>query len=149
MFSRDLQSDRCKWSKPKIFGQILRGRYMVFLFGPTEPKIKKFRFPGMRWTACVCSSCSSHIGWYFESQKEDFVGLVLDYLISSECKYHLWQMVFSSIFEIFRLQNLPTKIVSNKAFGIANLSEHNLKKQYKNFHFIFRYIFTLLILFYI
>ncbi|KAL3077261.1 hypothetical protein niasHS_013250 [Heterodera schachtii] len=41
-------------------------------------------FPGMRWTSCVCSSCSSHIGWYFESQKDDFVGLVLDYLISSE-----------------------------------------------------------------
>uniref|UniRef100_A0A183C910 CULT domain-containing protein n=1 Tax=Globodera pallida TaxID=36090 RepID=A0A183C910_GLOPA len=41
-------------------------------------------FPGMRWTPCVCSSCSSHIGWYFEAQKDDFVGLVLDYLISAE-----------------------------------------------------------------
>ncbi|KAI1724243.1 protein cereblon [Ditylenchus destructor] len=41
-------------------------------------------FPGFRWTACVCSKCSSHMGWYFESSKDDFVGLVLDYLISAD-----------------------------------------------------------------
>jgi len=40
-------------------------------------------FPGMRWTACICSKCSSHMGWYFESSHADFVGLVLDYLISA------------------------------------------------------------------
>ena len=42
-------------------------------------------FPGMSWRTCVvCSACNSHIGWYFQSPKDDFVGLVLDYLISSE-----------------------------------------------------------------
>lgn len=41
-------------------------------------------FPGMRWTACVCSSCGTHLGWYFKSTNDDFVGLVLDYTIGSE-----------------------------------------------------------------
>lgn len=41
-------------------------------------------FPGHSWRSCICSSCNSHIGWYFQSPKDDFVALVLDYLISSE-----------------------------------------------------------------
>ncbi|KAL7070078.1 hypothetical protein ACQ4LE_010850 [Meloidogyne hapla] len=38
-------------------------------------------FEGMSWRPCVCSSCNTHIGWYFQSPKNDFVGLVIDSLI--------------------------------------------------------------------
>jgi hypothetical protein len=62
-------------------------------------------YPGYRWRACVCSVCGSHMGWYilylllkglkytifehsrctlnFESSKQNFIGIVLDYTICS------------------------------------------------------------------
>uniref|UniRef100_A0A914CQ77 CULT domain-containing protein n=1 Tax=Acrobeloides nanus TaxID=290746 RepID=A0A914CQ77_9BILA len=40
-------------------------------------------FPGLKWTTCVCSKCGHHMGWYFENDKDNFVGLVLEYVVSS------------------------------------------------------------------
>nr|CAD2199922.1 unnamed protein product [Meloidogyne enterolobii]CAD2204801.1 unnamed protein product [Meloidogyne enterolobii] len=41
-------------------------------------------FEGMSWRPCVCSACNTHIGWYFQSPEKDFVGLVIDNLISED-----------------------------------------------------------------
>ncbi|WKY16155.1 hypothetical protein Q1695_001106 [Nippostrongylus brasiliensis] len=57
-----------------------------------QPSSEATWFPGMQWTACVCSKCDHHMGWYFQpeagsaqqSEQKSFVGLVLDYLISAD-----------------------------------------------------------------
>ncbi|KAE9550767.1 hypothetical protein FO519_006019 [Halicephalobus sp. NKZ332] len=47
-------------------------------------------FPGMRWTAAVCKNCQHHVGWHFQapagSLKENFYGLILERLVSKDCK---------------------------------------------------------------
>uniref|UniRef100_A0A0K0D7X4 CULT domain-containing protein n=1 Tax=Angiostrongylus cantonensis TaxID=6313 RepID=A0A0K0D7X4_ANGCA len=58
----------------------------------------------MQWTVCVCSKCDHHMGWYFQpekpnvqhSQQKSFVGLVLDYLISADCMFHILLIKFFS-----------------------------------------------------
>ena len=36
-------------------------------------------FPGFRWRLASCESCNVHMGWYFDSQPEQyFYGLILD-----------------------------------------------------------------------
>ncbi|CAK5086507.1 unnamed protein product [Meloidogyne enterolobii] len=49
----------------------------------------------MSWRPCVCSACNTHIGWYFQSPEKDFVGLVIDNLISEDCLFFLF------LFKIF------------------------------------------------
>ncbi|VDN27656.1 unnamed protein product [Gongylonema pulchrum] len=52
-------------------------------------------WPNYEWTVCLCPNCAAHLGWYFQSGNiqskthKSFVGLVLDYLISKECKFHV------------------------------------------------------------
>lgn len=49
-------------------------------------------YPGYKWTICLCQSCSKHMGWYFDSEetttdtneKKNFIGLVLDNVISAD-----------------------------------------------------------------
>uniref|UniRef100_A0A1I7T5R2 CULT domain-containing protein n=1 Tax=Caenorhabditis tropicalis TaxID=1561998 RepID=A0A1I7T5R2_9PELO len=51
-------------------------------------------YPGYKWTICLCKVCNRHLGWYFEvdkstvlhmtSEKKNFVGLVLDNVISAD-----------------------------------------------------------------
>ncbi|KAK6112858.1 hypothetical protein QQG55_49320 [Brugia pahangi] len=57
-----------------------------------KPFLADTWWPNYEWTVCVCPSCGFHLGWYFQSGNiqsklhKSFFGLVLDYLISEECK---------------------------------------------------------------
>ncbi|MFH4983838.1 hypothetical protein AB6A40_010547, partial [Gnathostoma spinigerum] len=51
-------------------------------------------FPSYEWTICLCPHCGTHLGWYFQSGNiqsksfKSFVGIVLDYVISGDCKFY-------------------------------------------------------------
>ena len=38
-------------------------------------------FMGYSWQTCICSQCSTHIGWYFSSKSNHFWGLILEKLV--------------------------------------------------------------------
>jgi len=37
-------------------------------------------FAGFSWQFCYCLTCETHLGWYFESSKNQFFGLILNLL---------------------------------------------------------------------
>ncbi|MGR9106720.1 MAG: cereblon family protein [Gammaproteobacteria bacterium] len=41
-------------------------------------------FPGYAWSIALCSRCRIHLGWRFRSSSNEFYGLILDRLASSE-----------------------------------------------------------------
>ncbi|HUH65590.1 MAG TPA: cereblon family protein [Syntrophales bacterium] len=34
-------------------------------------------FPGFTWSIAACSNCFTHLGWYYESGKKNFYGLIM------------------------------------------------------------------------
>lgn len=58
-------------------------------------------FPGMRWTLASCKSCHTHLGWYFSapppSNKQNFYGLILDRLVSKDCKSLNCQLIDNNV----------------------------------------------------
>jgi len=41
-------------------------------------------FPGWSWQVATCARCHAHVGWIYRSASEQFHGLILDALRSSE-----------------------------------------------------------------
>ncbi|MCP4131385.1 MAG: hypothetical protein GY754_10430 [bacterium] len=48
-----------------------------------EPTAEFTWFPGFKWSFAVCSSCFNHLGWYYQSNKNNFFGLILKNLIDN------------------------------------------------------------------
>ncbi len=48
-----------------------------------EPTLDHTWFEGFSWSFCICSSCLTHLGWFYQSGNENFFGLILDRLIES------------------------------------------------------------------
>jgi hypothetical protein len=40
-------------------------------------------FEGFDWSLCICSNCHMHLGWFYQSEKESFFGLIQDLLSDS------------------------------------------------------------------
>ena len=38
-------------------------------------------FPGFAWNYAICSSCFTHLGWFYQSGDNNFFGLIMDHLI--------------------------------------------------------------------
>jgi hypothetical protein len=38
-------------------------------------------FSGYAWTIALCANCLLHVGWYYQSEKSCFFGLIPDHLI--------------------------------------------------------------------
>jgi len=50
---------------------------------PTGPPSQEFSwFKGFVWRFSLCSSCFSHLGWFFESESSSFYGLIGEKLIN-------------------------------------------------------------------
>ncbi len=46
-----------------------------------EPTPEHTWFEGFRWSFSLCSSCFSHLGWFYENGDEQFFGLIVDRLV--------------------------------------------------------------------
>ena len=45
------------------------------------PSVEFSWFRGYHWQVAICKTCSSHLGWYFQSNESSFFGLIQKYLI--------------------------------------------------------------------
>jgi len=54
--------------------------------GYIGPATEEFSwFPGYSWRIAICSSCLTHLGWFYSApDRESFYGLILDHLIQPE-----------------------------------------------------------------
>ena len=48
-----------------------------------EPTDEFTWFPGFCWLYAICSNCSSHLGWYYQSGDYSFYGLILNRLVEN------------------------------------------------------------------
>lgn len=48
-----------------------------------EPTLEFTWFAGFAWSLAFCSSCSTHLGWYYQAGAESFFGLIYDRLTES------------------------------------------------------------------
>lgn len=48
-----------------------------------EPISEETWFEGFDWSLSACSSCHMHLGWFYQSEKESFFGLIQDLLSDS------------------------------------------------------------------
>ncbi|MCK4836556.1 MAG: hypothetical protein KAT17_07955 [Candidatus Aminicenantes bacterium] len=51
------------------------------------PTLEHSWFSGLSWNFALCSHCFSHLGWYFQSSKESFFGLILENLIENSATH--------------------------------------------------------------
>ncbi|ACN15546.1 hypothetical protein HRM2_24520 [Desulforapulum autotrophicum HRM2] len=45
------------------------------------PSVEFSWFKGYYWQVAICKTCSSHLGWFFQSNESSFFGLIQKYLI--------------------------------------------------------------------
>ena len=43
-----------------------------------EPVAEHSWFEGFRWGLSICSGCYMHLGWFYQGEKENFYGLIMD-----------------------------------------------------------------------
>jgi hypothetical protein len=41
-------------------------------------------FPGFAWRYAICANCHTHLGWFYQSNHDNFYGLILNQLIEKE-----------------------------------------------------------------
>ncbi len=49
-----------------------------------EPTLEFTWFEDFSWRTVFCSGCLTHLGWFYQSGKESFYGLILDQLKAGE-----------------------------------------------------------------
>jgi hypothetical protein len=48
-----------------------------------QPTLEHTWFEGFSWSLSLCSHCLVHLGWYYQSENENFFGLIMDQLADS------------------------------------------------------------------
>ncbi len=49
-----------------------------------EPTEEYTWFPSYSWSYALCAGCMEHLGWYYDSGRDSFFGLILDRLREEE-----------------------------------------------------------------
>jgi len=53
-----------------------------FVYG--IPTYEATWFPGFTWCVAVCANCFTHLGWYYQSGREGFFGLIMANLAKTD-----------------------------------------------------------------